>query len=220
MSPGSVADATMSPGATFERVYHELKRMLAEGELPPGTPIEPALIGKQIASSITPIRDALHRLTGERLVEAPNHNGFRVPLPTEAELRDLYDWNAKLLRPAARHIDPRGDDAGIRTVVAEQEDVVAATGNLFVQIARATGSTEHVRAIQHLNDRLAPFRRIEGRVLHDVTEEYHHLALHYGQGDRAALVTLLDRYRRRRLLAVPHLLGAAHADEVGGRRPD
>ncbi|WP_204348796.1 GntR family transcriptional regulator, partial [Klebsiella pneumoniae] len=56
-----------SPGATFERVYHELKRMLAEDELPPGSPIEPARIGEQIASSITPIRDALHRLTGERL---------------------------------------------------------------------------------------------------------------------------------------------------------
>ena len=58
----------MSPGATFERVYNEIKRMLAEGELLPGTPIEPALIGKEIASSITPMRDALHRLTGERLV--------------------------------------------------------------------------------------------------------------------------------------------------------
>ncbi|WP_204279852.1 GntR family transcriptional regulator, partial [Serratia marcescens] len=60
-----------SPGATFERVYHELKRMLAEDELPPGSPIEPARIGEQIASSITPIRDALHRLTGERLGSGP-----------------------------------------------------------------------------------------------------------------------------------------------------
>jgi hypothetical protein len=96
----------MSPGATFERVYTELRRMLAEGELPPGSPIEPAAVGRQIASSITPVRDALHRLTGERLVEAPNHNGFRVPLITEAELRDLYQWHAQLLILAARQIRP------------------------------------------------------------------------------------------------------------------
>lgn len=80
----------MSPGATFERVYHELRRMLAEDDLPPGTPIEPAMVGRQTAASITPVRVTLHRLTGERLVEAPDHNGFRTPRLTELGLRDLY----------------------------------------------------------------------------------------------------------------------------------
>lgn len=206
----------MSPGATFERVYNELKRMLAEGELPPGTPIEPALIGKQIASSITPIRDALHRLTGERLVEAPNHNGFRAPLPTEAALRDLYDWNAQLLRPATRHIRA-GSDANDVSIAETQRDVATATASLFVEIARATGSAEHVCAVQQLNDRLAPFRRIERQVMQGVTEEHHSLLLHYRRGDRAPLASLLDRYRRRRLLAAPHLLAAVHAEGVGGR---
>lgn len=200
----------MSPGATFERVYNELKRMLAEGELPPGSPIEPALIGKQIASSITPIRDALHRLTGERLVEAPNHNGFRVPLPTETALRDLYEWNAQLVVLAARRIRaPIGAYAG--PGVESGEDVGAATARLFVGVARAGGSAEHSRAIQRLNDRLAPFRRIESKVLGGIAEEYRDLALHFSTGERVPLIKLLDRYRRRRLSVTPRLLAAALA---------
>jgi len=198
----------MSSGATFERVYHELKRMLAEGELPPGSPIEPALIGKQIASSITPIRDALHRLTGERLVEAPNHNGFRVPLPTETALRDLYEWNAQLVGLAARRI--RGPvEANSAPDVGSGEDFGAATARLFVEIAREGGSAEHLRAIQRLNDRLAPFRRIERKVLGGIAEEFRYLALHLARGERATLIKLLDRYSRRRLSAVPQLLAAA-----------
>ncbi|UUL82548.1 GntR family transcriptional regulator [Sphingomonas qomolangmaensis] len=195
----------MSPGATFERVYHDIKRMLAEGELPPGTPIEPAMLGKEIASSITPIRDALHRLTGERLVEAPNHNGFRVPLPTEAALRDLYDWNAQLLGLAARRVrssPPRS----LLTNITRDADLVAAIARLFVDIANATGSPEHVRATQNLNDRLAPFRRLEAQILGDVGAEADLLATFHSKGDRTQLIKLLGQYHRRRMKIVPALL--------------
>lgn len=200
----------MSPGATFERVYNELKRMLAEGELPPGTPIEPTLIGKQIASSITPIRDALHRLTGERLVEAPNHNGFRVPLPTEAALRDLYEWNTQLVVLAARHIRaPVAVGAG--PGVGSGEGAGTATARLFAGIAHGGGSAEHARAVEQLNDRLAPFRRIEGKVLGGLAEEHRDLALYFSRGERAPLIRLLDRYSRRRLSVTPRLLAAVMA---------
>lgn len=200
----------MSPGATFERVYNELKRMLAEGELPPGTPIEPALIGRQIASSITPIRDALHRLTGEGLVEAPNHNGFRVPRPTEAGLRDLYNWNGQLLTLAARQyrVSPQAVTAG---PPARRADAVLAIASLFIDITRATGSIEHVRAIQSLNDRLAPLRSLESQLLDGIAEERDQLARHLQAADRTRLVRLLQHYHRRRLQIVPDLV-ALHVD--------
>lgn len=195
----------MSPGATFERVYHELKRMLAEGELPPGSPIEPAQIGKEIAASITPIRDALHRLTGERLVEAPNHNGFRVPLPTEAALRDLYDWNGQLLGLAVRHIRP-SLVVDARSTRLAGTGMVAATASLFADMARATGSSEQIRAIQGLNDRLTPFRRFEGKVLDGVAEELEALAKLSALVDRVRLMRLIERYHQRRIKAATALL--------------
>lgn len=194
----------MSPGVTFERVYNELKRMLAEGELAPGTPIEPALIGKRIASSITPVRDALHRLTGERLVEAPNHNGFRVPLPTEAGLRDLYQWTDQVLRLAARRRQQRAGNLQGITPSSTQ----GATSVLFLEIARCTGSAEHVRVLESLNDRLAPFRRVETRVLDDIATEYRMLLHHHEANDSVSLARAIGLYHRRRMRVTGAILGA------------
>lgn len=210
MSLGSAADATMSPGATFDRVYHELKRMLAEGELPPGTPIEPALIGKQIASSITPIRDALHRLTGERLVEAPNHNGFRVPLITEAGLRDLYNWNGQILALALRNMRPVQPNHRA-SVSPPQSDKLDPIAGLFEEVALAGGNVEHLRTVEQLNDRLAPMRKVEPQLLDGTDEEHAKLRELFDRADRSGFATLLDRYHRRRFRAVPDLLAARTA---------
>lgn len=192
----------MSPGATFERVYRELKRMLAEGELPPGMPIEPTVIGKQIGSSITPVRDALHRLTGERLVEAPNHNGFRVPLLTEAGLRDLYAWNEQLLTLARRRALKAGDE-----VVAEAirgGDIGNSAASLFATIARATGSAEHSYALQQANDRLAPYRRAEAKVLSSGVAELEEIAYGWSDG-QTIFVRLVRAYHKRRIESVAAL---------------
>lgn len=196
----------MSPGATFERVYHELKLRLANGLLRPGDPIEPAVIGAEIAASVTPVRDALHRLVGERLVEAPNHNGFRVPQPTEAELRDLYAWNGKLLVLALRQ-RPSLPLAPRQPIVVESGDIAGATARLFLQIAHSTGSAEQVRAIEQLNDRLAPFRSVEARIMEGGTHELHGLEASMA-GDRAAIARVIATYHRRRALAVPAILAA------------
>lgn len=193
----------MSPGATFERVYHELKRMLAEGALPPGTPIEPAVIAKQIASSITPIRDALHRLTGERLVEAPNHNGFRVPLMSEAALRDLYQWNGQLLGLAAKAMR-FGLEKNSAIGGTPPDDIGAATAGLFLRIARATGSDEHTGSIALLNNRLAPYRRAESKVIDDPVGELATIA--EAMAKPAELSRLLTAYHRRRAKAVGDIL--------------
>src|SRR3954447_19738705 len=87
----------MTPPGTFDRVYAAIKQRLREGVYRPGTRLEPALLSDELNASVTPVRDALHRLTGERLVEAPRHEGFRAPLLTEARLRHLYAWHHDLL---------------------------------------------------------------------------------------------------------------------------
>jgi len=70
---------------------------LRKGAFRPGERLEPAAFSDKLSASVTPIRDALHRLTGERLVETPRHEGFRVPLVTETMLRHLYTWHLDLL---------------------------------------------------------------------------------------------------------------------------
>lgn len=195
----------MSPGATFERVYLELRRLLGEGTWPPGTPLEPAILGEELSASITPVRDALHRLTGERIVEAPNHNGFRVPQLSEAGLRDLYLWNGQLLTLAIR---VRPGILGTPAREKMSETVHARTGDLFSAIARATGRGELAWAIELLSARLAPFRRAEAKVLEGLDEEFASLASRLMADDRVQLTRLLQRYHRRRVKAAPLILTA------------
>ncbi len=87
----------MSPGATMERVYHELKARIMRGDYSPGLRLDPVQLARTLSASATPVRDALHRLSGERLVDSWHQEGFRQPLMSEAELGDLYAWSASLL---------------------------------------------------------------------------------------------------------------------------
>lgn len=206
----------MSPGVTFERVYHELKRRLADGTLGPGMPIEPAALSAELAASITPIRDALHRLVGEALVEAPNHNGFRAPRLSEARLRDLYQWNGRAVWLAIRHL--RREALDRVELEPSRAGIGSAAADLFRQVAQASGSDEHALAIDRLNDRLAPYRRIEDDVLDGLAEELGTLSTLLQSPERAPLNRAVQRYHRRRVIAAPRIL-AAHAGETGSPFP-
>lgn len=195
----------MSPGATFERVYLELKRQLMEGRRPLGAPLEPKILGEELAASSTPVRDALHRLVGEGLVEAPRHNGFHVPRITEAGLRDLYAWNGQVMGLAARSIRspmPSFDPAS----QSQRGNIGDAVAALFLDIGRLGGNSEQERAIGHLNDRLASCRQAESSVLAETAAELAGLQVIAGAGDRTALTAALVRYHRRRLGAVSRIV--------------
>lgn len=63
----------------------------------PGQRIDPATLAEEFRTSPTPALFALYRLVGEGLIVDQARSGFYVPLPTEAALRDLYDWMERLL---------------------------------------------------------------------------------------------------------------------------
>ncbi|WP_176484676.1 GntR family transcriptional regulator [Sphingomonas spermidinifaciens] len=86
----------------MERSYATLKQLLREGRYPPGVRLEASRIAEELGVSMTPVRDVLHRLVGERLVEASAGEGFHVPRLREAALRDLYEWHSALILMALR----------------------------------------------------------------------------------------------------------------------
>jgi DNA-binding GntR family transcriptional regulator len=139
----------MSPGATFERVYRALKEQLGSARYAAGQSLEPAVLSQDLNASITPVRDALHRLVGEGLVEAPRRDGFRAPLVTEVGLRHLYRWNGALLGLALRS---RHCGRPAETEVFSEANPVETTERLFLAVARWTGNPEHCAAIARLND--------------------------------------------------------------------
>jgi DNA-binding GntR family transcriptional regulator len=210
----------MTPPGTFERVYAAIRQRLREGLYRPGDRLEPALLSDELSASVTPVRDALHRLTGERLVEAPRHEGFRAPMMTETLLRYLYGWHLDLLLLAAlKHrttelAEAIGANGGQSDAPAHERQ-----NSLFVALARAAGNPEHVAALEALAHRLEPAQRLERYFLDETEAETTEIVRALQSQDRRALRSTLVRYHRRRAKIVPELLGAL-LSPPGGSRSD
>lgn len=198
----------MSQPGTFDRVYTAIKERLRSGAYRPGQRLEPAILSDELNASVTPVRDALHRLTGERLVEAPRHEGFRVPMLTETRLRQLYAWHLDLLLLAlmkhradalanpATPWDDSGLAAGARANAA------------FHLLARTTRNSEHVAALETVIERLEPLQLVEETLLHETREETDAIVEALKANDRKALRLGLVHYFRRRERIVPELLAS------------
>ena len=197
----------MSPPGTFERVYAAIKQRLRDGVYRPGDRLEPAALADELNASVTPIRDALHRLTGERLVEAPRHEGFRVPMLTETMLRHLYRWHLDLILLAiANRRSPHPSSEDTFAEMSQDSEVRHRQNALFLAMARMTRNPEHVLAIEGLGDRLEPLQRLEALLLDAVDEETREILAALQADDRRALRRALTRYHRRRAGIVPELL--------------
>lgn len=160
----------MSPSGTLGRVYQALKARVMAGGFEPGERIDPTKLSAELSASVTPIRDALHRLAGERLVESWQQEGFRQPIVTEAGLRDLYGWSEDLLRIVLRgeRLAPPPDRA---TPELQGDDLAVATAAVFAWIAERSPNHEHRTAIASLNDRAHSVRLAEQRLLGDARAE-------------------------------------------------
>lgn len=198
----------MSPPGTFERVYAVIRDQLRKGVFRPGERLEPASFCEGLNASVTPIRDALHRLTGERLVETPRNEGFRVPLLTETMLRHLYAWHLDLLLLATakrrlREVGVQGTEDMDGSAEASQLDRQNA---IFLELAASTGNPEHVIVLRALIERMEPYQRLESELLDAVDAETENIVSAIRSGDRRSLRKSLVAYHRRRARVVPEIL--------------
>ena len=193
----------MNAAPVFDRVYGGLKQLLCRGAILPGTRIDPAGHAAQLAASITPVRDALHRLAGEDMLVTTS-DGFQVPILSEPDLRDLYDWSYQLVLLALR--TSRRTHAAFLPEPPLHAHLAEITEALFAAIAAAAPNRELHRAVAAANDRLHAARRAEALVLADLGEELADLL----DADLRRLRTLLGSYHRRRIAAVPEILRARY----------
>lgn len=190
----------MSPGATMERVYHALKLQIMRGDFAPGERIEPRLLAQGVGTSATPVRDALHRLAGERLLESWHHEGFRQPILAEAHLHDLYVWSALLLRLALdgvrREPELRGEPfGGLRG-----GDYAAEVEALFRSIARLSANRELRHAVMSAIERSHVARPAELRVDPGCRDAAKAMDEDFRFGRWSALRSKITRFHRRRAL--------------------
>jgi DNA-binding FadR family transcriptional regulator len=188
----------MNSGATAERVYDTLRQRIMGHGFRPGARLDPAALAETLSSSVTPVRDALHLLTGEGLVTTRTGDGFHLPAIDEPGLVDLYAWTAEVLGLALGGWPRGGTRLPSPTPAGEHDDVAARTAMLFRQIASRSANVEHQQAIASLNARLHAVRTVEPHLLDGSSDELDAIEAGLSAGVARDLRRLVVAYHRRR----------------------
>lgn len=98
----------MAERSLAERAYRYIYEKLASGEIAPGSRLVNRTLAEKIGVSVIPVREAIHRLASEGLVEHVPGSGAFVPDRSLQDLSDLYVLRDALescaAEEAARHI--------------------------------------------------------------------------------------------------------------------
>lgn len=177
----------MSPAHVLEPTYHRLKRDLITGTWRPGTRLEAGRLAEDLGVSMTPVRDCLNRLVGERLVDFRPGEGYRVARLSESLLRDLLDLNAMLLDHALQ-VEPVGPPPlKVRKDGGSHADALA---DLFEAIVRRTDSAALDETVRALSDRLHAVRLFEPRLLTSASGMLRKLAAQLNAGSPSLRTSL------------------------------
>jgi len=88
--------------AIRERVYRYLRSKIISGEIPPGERLVEAQLAKEIGTSRTPIREALHNLEFEKIVTALPKVGYIVREVNPGDVREICEIRTALESLAVR----------------------------------------------------------------------------------------------------------------------
>lgn len=139
-----------TPITLAETAHRLLRRDIVRGALAADTPLRLAALSERYGMGFSPLREALNRLQGERLVMSESLRGFRVaPLSIEA-MRDTIETRVLVETEALRRAIACGDDAW-------EAEIVATLHALTRQAARAAPDDE--AAFDLLEERHTAFHR-------------------------------------------------------------
>lgn len=111
--------ARLSLGRTVaEQVYGQIKADLLTGAFTAGAALLTRELLARYGCGISPLREALARLVGEGFLVASGHRGVRVPLPSCADLDDIYRIRVLLECEALELAMKHGDDTWEATALA------------------------------------------------------------------------------------------------------
>jgi DNA-binding transcriptional MocR family regulator len=202
----------MAPEAkAADHVYRQLKHDVMHGRFPPTAILNVRQIATEIGVSISPVRDAMERLAGERLVIVRAGGGFQAPATDEVTLRDLYHWHGHLARWAT--LGSQGiplpcslSSGNVEDRWRSDEAIVEATFAFFLAVASAAGSAEHSQALRSAGERLFAFRLWEGQLIQNRSDELLRLIELAAPGRTLKLRNAISTYHRRRIRVAPALV--------------
>jgi DNA-binding GntR family transcriptional regulator len=170
-------------GCSQQDILDELRRVILDGALPPGTAVPVGEVADAFGVSHIPVREALKTLTGEGLIQHRRNFGYSVAQLTASELAEMYIVRQTLESAALAAAVDRADDAERHAL----RDI-----NIQLETALADGDPQNYhRQSRHFHLGLArPSRML--RLLHmleyawNITEPVQ-LMVHVEQSQRALL---------------------------------
>jgi DNA-binding GntR family transcriptional regulator len=117
--PGALGAVPSSDGATgaassVDRVQQAVREKILSGVYPPGSRLVLSRLAAEHGVSFIPIREGLHRLESERLVEMQPNRGARVAEISIADMRDIYETRVVLEQHAVRTAIPKLTEENLR----------------------------------------------------------------------------------------------------------
>ncbi len=98
-------------------IYTQIKNDLLRGEFPAGSRLSIRDLADRYETSINPVREALSRLSAERIVDQREQRGFAVPVVTDDDLRELVKTRCWLEEIAIRESIANTDENYVLNIV-------------------------------------------------------------------------------------------------------
>lgn len=199
--------ASERPRDPFSAALDALRDQLRSGRLVSGEPLTISDLAHDLGLSATPVREALSRLAGERLIEDRRGRGYFAPRLDVSDLVELYGLRRLYLAEALSAPDdaaafPTSEEASTALPIANQLNQI-----LDWIVARA-GNRALFDAYRQVGERLAPSMRVEGQVF-PVADELADLQATLAH--RGELASALGRLHESRRLRAPDLVRALRA---------
>ncbi|NMM42867.1 FCD domain-containing protein [Rhodospirillaceae bacterium KN72] len=114
-----------------DTVYDRMRWDIVRGELPPGMPLRLEQLKDRYSAGFSPLREALNRLQGERLVVSQSLRGFVVAPLSRDEMNDAIDARILVEGEALQRAIRNGGDAW-------EAEILAAAHELTKSLRRAS----------------------------------------------------------------------------------
>lgn len=209
-------DPVLSPESETltEQVLRQLQAAIVKGEIAPGTKISEPELARAYGISRGPLREALHRLEGQKLLVRVPHVGARVVSLSREELNELYQIRESLeglaFRLAAERMSPQEVEALRAVLGAHERDEAFQAGRGYYQqegdfdfhyrIVKASGNAMLFRLLCDELYQLARMYRIQyAGMPHRPAQafaEHHRILDAIAQGDGELAELLMRRHIR------------------------
>jgi len=158
------------PVSIREKVYEAIRNDILNGHMAPGERVVESRLAEQIKTSRTPVREALHMLEPEGLLDAIPRVGYRVKQITWQEIEEICEIRAVneclAARWAMKRITPKELQALEENLSISEAEANQGNPHSFVEfdaefheiLARASGSQRLLELCQMLRRHMLRYR--------------------------------------------------------------